>query len=77
LANPRPPSFRSPDRHGLYVALSRVTARSGLLMMDELTPDDFSYFRPSLAVLEEDSRLKLLAKNTLLKLESTISSCNQ
>lgn len=70
LANPRPQSFRSPDRHGLYVALSRVTTRHGLLLMEELRPDDFTYFRPSLAVLDEDTRLQQLACDTLQKLES-------
>ena len=60
VANPRPASFKNPDRTGLYVALSRVTTRTGLVIMEDLTADDFNYFRPGVTVLEEDDRLRNL-----------------
>ena len=65
VANPRPMSYKNPERTGLYVALSRVTTSKGLVLLEDLTSEDFNYFRPGVSVLEEDDRLQKLSDLTI------------
>ena len=65
VADLRPPQYRTPDRHSLYVALSRVRRSKHLIMLTELSDEDFDYFRPSEATLAEDNRLRELHTKTV------------
>lgn len=71
--NPRPPTCKKVDRHSLYVSLSRVRTRKGLIMLTELTEKDYNFFIPTNEVLREDDRLQQLAKQTLKQYTSYLS----
>lgn len=65
VANLRPSHYRTPDTHSLYVALSRVRQSKHLIMMEEVSDEDFDYFRPSEATIAEDNRLRGLHVKTI------------
>ena len=65
VAGLRPPHYRNPDPHSLYVALSRVRSSKNLIMMEATPDEDFSFFRPSPATIAEDDRLLALHASTI------------
>lgn len=65
VANLRPPHYRSPDKHSLYVALSRVRSSKDLILMEKICDEDFEYFCPSKDTNAENARLHALHAQTV------------
>lgn len=63
VADPHPPG--NVDPCGLYVSLSRVRTRNGVVLERKLTDSDFLFFVPPRAVHEEDQRLVNLHTATM------------
>ena len=74
VASLRPPHYRSPDRHSLYVALSRVRRSDSLILTHKIEDADYEYFRPSEATLAEDRRLLRLHDSTLKSIQAHINT---
>ena len=54
------PKNQRPDKHILYVSISRCPTRYGILLSLKLTERHFKYFTPHNDTIKEDERLKTL-----------------
>ena len=55
------------DYVGTNNMMNGIHLRVGLdlVLLEELTPGDFNYFRPATRILEEDERIRKLSDQTL------------
>ena len=71
------PKYQKPDRHALYMTISRCPTREGVFLAHELTDRHYNYFIPNEETLREDNRLLSLDEKLFISYNDVISVSKQ
>ena len=71
------PKRQKPDKHGLYLTLSRCPTREGVFLANELSDRHYNYFIPNKETINEDNRLQNLDKQLFTSFNAIIRISKQ